>query len=1193
MNGIGNRYRFPGPVSFGDDLADSASFFGRDEETQALFHMVRPGSVVTLSGKSGHGKSSLLRAGLFPLLREKNFCPVPVRIIANDKDKFSLVSVVKDAIQTVAKKHSLEVPLTGEPATLWDLLHAATIWHDDILLTPVLVFDQFEELFTLHKSESREAIISELASLIWNRPSAVENEATEPSKEASPPVALIICLREDYMADYDSLSARIPQILTQRLRVGPFTKEQAREAITKPPQLPDSVGDWCSSAFKFSDEAVDDLLKFLTRDYKSSTIEPFQIQILCRYAEEQVVLQQREAGITVGMIGSKVFGGQAGIANIIKNYYRDAIANVPPSQRRAARAVCEFVLINADGHRLSLEEAEVCARSRATPKLLRHLVDLQLLRKEPRADSHYYEITHDTVAEAIVAVRPWRMPTTFKIAAGLAFVAVLALTTTWSLNERSKADAEQIKAKDEQRKAEEAKNLVEQTLKKAREEIDKESKILSKSQQEFAAASDELKKANEQIESLLAQIDRERKEATERAAAADVASSARLGTIISRLKLLLKPESKELAALKHDDPELFRLLYPEQSAESLLAEAQDKMSALNEDYLKGRFEQVQAGLNTLLGQIDTALVSRHELTQTHLYSIKEIHARASLLLARSYREVGNLGASSELLANIPEVWLNSTQEEQKLAVCEAMLLRGKLADDRNDSNEAFKNYIAVGTSLDPAQQENATSKVLRLWLEAACAQASPLFPGSLDNRRAFAAKALEASKQWLTKVTPKSTDYHAAVYWQAASILSCGYLSALADKRQDAVLQANEALKACEALPDSVFSYMDGAELRAEIERFVGTRLEGLTPSQVPQALEHYEKSIEILQKAQKESPSPTKWILSSSQILSMLKKADLLEVGSDERNKVITHALGLLENMKKQNQFLPRHERLLQSAIRAKEWQTNLASLFLPIPQSDVKVCRQEVTRKEFEEFVNVTKYVATKRNFYLGPQGKKWEYIEGVVDWRNPGFSQEPNHPVVCVSWEDARSYCAWLTRREQEAKRLVAGLCYRLPDDAEWSAAANIANVPSTGTGKIYTFGSLPPTANSGNYAGAEILNSAIGPWFKLNAVSPLKDYTDDFPETAPVQSFKKTSQGFYDLDGNVSEWVQGNLTEAFGAQFSNPKYLNSKFCRGGAWHDADDNALSLTSRIAMDKNSGAIFLGFRLALAPVPKGAEAAQ
>ena len=96
------------------------------------------------------------------------------------------------------------------------------------------------------------------------------------------------------------------------------------------------------------------------------------------------------------------------------------------------------------------------------------------------------------------------------------------------------------------------------------------------------------------------------------------------------------------------------------------------------------------------------------------------------------------------------------------------------------------------------------------------------------------------------------------------------------------------------------------------------------------------------------------------------------------------------------------------------------------------------ETRVQDYEEFVADTNYDATGGMWSEGKDGWK---KRGAIRWK-PSFTQGPTHPVVGVSWNDAKKFCEWLTGREQGSGALPRGQVYRLPTDAEWSAGARAA-------------------------------------------------------------------------------------------------------------------------------------------------------
>ncbi|OQW97702.1 MAG: hypothetical protein BWK74_05940 [Desulfobacteraceae bacterium A6] len=154
------------------------------------------------------------------------------------------------------------------------------------------------------------------------------------------------------------------------------------------------------------------------------------------------------------------------------------------------------------------------------------------------------------------------------------------------------------------------------------------------------------------------------------------------------------------------------------------------------------------------------------------------------------------------------------------------------------------------------------------------------------------------------------------------------------------------------------------------------------------------------------------------------------------------------------------------------------------------------------------------------------KWEKKEGTY-WDNPGFAQSDNHPVTCVSWNDAQEFIRRLNQKE-------GGNNYRLPTEAEWEYAAR------AGSEAAFSGGGIAKT----DCAHDPVLN-ALG-WYCGNADK----------KTHPVAQKNSNSWGLYDMHGNVWEWVQdwkgdypaGPVTDPAG-----PSAGSSRVVRGGSWDD----------------------------------------
>jgi formylglycine-generating enzyme required for sulfatase activity len=184
-----------------------------------------------------------------------------------------------------------------------------------------------------------------------------------------------------------------------------------------------------------------------------------------------------------------------------------------------------------------------------------------------------------------------------------------------------------------------------------------------------------------------------------------------------------------------------------------------------------------------------------------------------------------------------------------------------------------------------------------------------------------------------------------------------------------------------------------------------------------------------------------------------------------------------------------------------------------------------------------------------------------ETNCDWMKPEFEQQATHPVVMVNWDDAQTFCSWLTEHERKAGKLGANERYRLPSDHEWSCVVGIGGqenaqaLPIEKNGRIadrFPWGSQwPPPGKAGNYASEEL-------YTLLKAGKPPKGrdeipgFQDGFAFTSPVGSYPANRFGLYDVGGNVFQWCEDTFDR-------DPK---KHVLRGGSWHDSD-RALLLSS------------------------------
>jgi hypothetical protein len=382
-----------------------AYFQGRDEETAELARRVQRKLLTVLFGQSGLGKTSLLRAGLVPRLRPEGFCPVYVRIDYS-RDSPSPAEQIKRAIfrATADAGHWTRPGSAIEGESLWEFLHH----RGDLLrdaagrtLLPLLIFDQFEEIFTLGQADDAgrlraKTFLNDLADLVENRPPAeleARLERDECNAEhfdfARAEYRILIALREDYLAHLESLKDRMPSVTQNRMRLARMTGAQALSAVLGP------------GGKLVTREVAESIVRFVAggSELANAEVEPSLLSLVCRELNT-VRIAKGQAEISAGLLaGSR--------DTILAEFYERALADQPEGVRR----VIEDELLTESGHRESLAVERVqkaLAAAGASPDALATLVDRRLLRIEERLDVRRVELTHDVLCGIVRASRDVR-----------------------------------------------------------------------------------------------------------------------------------------------------------------------------------------------------------------------------------------------------------------------------------------------------------------------------------------------------------------------------------------------------------------------------------------------------------------------------------------------------------------------------------------------------------------------------------------------------------------------------------------------------------------------------------------------------------------------------------------------------------------------------------------------------------------
>ncbi len=305
--------------------------------------------------------------------------------------------------------------------------------------------------------------------------------------------------------------------------------------------------------------------------------------------------------------------------------------------------------------------------------------------------------------------------------------------------------------------------------------------------------------------------------------------------------------------------------------------------------------------------------------------------------------------------------------------------------------------------------------------------------------------------------------------------------------------------------------------------------------------------------------------------VLKDLTDADLKELGVDklgERKRLLAAfgksgggavAASVVEGSAAQasGDAPPKTATTAAEATKDSPWVNTLGMPFVPIPRFDTRFCIWPVRVQDYEA--------------YCTASGARFPEIP---------FSQDSDHPIVGVSWNEAIDFCVWLTGKERAEGKIDGSTVYRLPTDLEWSAAVGLPHeheaTPAERHLKApgYPWGlRWPPPQNCGNYeperqdqagflsaanscrslarsgdTGWDDREIAIMERYCRGLEMWHREWAADWPRsidshefTSPIASFPPNILGIYDLGGNVWEWcmdcldVQRDLKVLRGASF----------------------------------------------------------
>ncbi len=382
-----NPYVGPRPFERGD----RHNFFGRNREARELRALIVSEREVLFYAQSGAGKTSLLNAVVIPALEEKGFHVLPLARVGSE-----LPPEIHPADVENIFVFSALLTLVGEdadPRAL--LLHTLSSFLSDSY-TPqempprplVLIFDQFEEIFTTHRGRWQDA--QEFF------------EQVRAALEALPHLGVVFAMREDYVAEVDPYVPLFPRRLRARFRMERLGVQGALAAVTKP-----ALNAGCAFDAGVAERLVDDLRRIKSRQAAfprersrilGPYVEPVQLQVVCRRLWEALPEQQDRA------IQWEEVEQYGNVDRALTDFYESAVT---AAMQRTG--VSETELRRWFGHHLitPMSTRGLAMRGpKRTADLPNEAVDIleakHLIRAEVRAGARWYELAHDRLVDPIL-----------------------------------------------------------------------------------------------------------------------------------------------------------------------------------------------------------------------------------------------------------------------------------------------------------------------------------------------------------------------------------------------------------------------------------------------------------------------------------------------------------------------------------------------------------------------------------------------------------------------------------------------------------------------------------------------------------------------------------------------------------------------------------------------------------------------
>ncbi len=392
-------------------VAETAFFFGRDQETEIITANLVAARLTLLYGASGVGKSSVLQAGVISNLRaiaqrEIETTGAPEFVVVyfkswRDEPVSELLNTVADTIHGILPAVELDPPST--------LLETLRAWAKQVDAQLLIILDQFEEYFTYHPNEDGSGTFTQ--------------EFPRALKDTDLRVNFLLSFREDALAQLDRFKGHIPNLFKNILRVKHLDLDAGRDAIRGPIETYNRLYSADLPSMKIEDGLVDAVLdqvrvgQVIVGETGRGELNQGNDEIRIETPYLQLVLTrlwERERASNSNLLQLKTLQELGGAEKIVRAHLQRAFDSLTFSQQAIAASVFDR-LVTPSGAKIAQRPQDLARYARVTEDELNVVLKIlssgqnRILRPVPPAadqpDVPRFEIFHDVLAGAILELR--------------------------------------------------------------------------------------------------------------------------------------------------------------------------------------------------------------------------------------------------------------------------------------------------------------------------------------------------------------------------------------------------------------------------------------------------------------------------------------------------------------------------------------------------------------------------------------------------------------------------------------------------------------------------------------------------------------------------------------------------------------------------------------------------------------------